>query len=97
MAEALSIVWELIKSDYPGHAKKRSLLKMDEVLGLGLSNYKSEKVNIPDEIQKLVDKRKEFRAKNQFEEADKIRTQIEEKGFTVEDTPTGIEIKKTSN
>lgn len=97
MPKALSVVWEVVNSDYPASAKKKSLIKMDEVLGLGLSNYKPEKVNVPDEIQKLVDKREEFRAKNQFEKADKIRTQIEEKGFTVEDTPTGIKIKKTSN
>ena len=45
--KALSIVWELVKSDYPGSAKKRTLLRMDEVLGLDLENYKSEEEHIP--------------------------------------------------
>lgn len=85
----------MVRSDYPGSAKKRSLLKFDEVLGLGLAEYKPEKLDVPDEIQKLVNKREEFRAKNDFEEADKIRVQIEKKGFTVEDISTGIKIKKT--
>ena len=94
MPEALSIVWEMVRSDYPGSAKKKSLLKFDEVLGLGLAMFEPEIVEIPDEVRTLVEKREEFRKNNQFSEADKIRTQIEEKGFTIEDTDNGPKIKK---
>ncbi|OGH48049.1 MAG: hypothetical protein A3A51_02645 [Candidatus Levybacteria bacterium RIFCSPLOWO2_01_FULL_39_10] len=94
MPEALSVVWEMVRSDYPGSAKKKSLLKFDEILGLGLAEFKPEKVEVPDEVRSLIQKREQFRKSGDFSEADKIRVQIEEKGFTVEDTPTGTKIKK---
>ncbi|MBI2621773.1 MAG: cysteine--tRNA ligase [Candidatus Levybacteria bacterium] len=83
LPEALSVMWEMVRSNYPGSAKKRSLLKFDEVLRFGLAEFKPEKVEVPDK-----------RKKGGFSEADKIRVQIEELGFTVEDTPTGTKIKK---
>ena len=94
MPEALSVVWEMVRSDYPGSAKKKSLLKFDEILVLGLAEFKPEKVEVPDEVRSLIQKREQFRKSGDFSEADKIRVQIEEKGFTVEDTPTGTKIKK---
>lgn len=94
MPEGLSIVWEMVKSDYPGSAKKRSLLKMDEVLGLQLSSFKEEKVNVPKDVQVLIDQRETFRKAGKFEEADKIRSEIEEKGFSIEDSAQGRKIRK---
>lgn len=87
--KALSIVWELIKSDYPGEAKKKSLLKMDEVLGLGLKDYRKEKIEIPFEVAELLKKRESLRADGKFDEADSVRKDIEEKGYSIEDTPEG--------
>ena len=40
---ALAVVWDLLKSDYPASAKKTSLLKFDEILGLNLKNIKNKK------------------------------------------------------
>lgn len=94
MAKALSIVWEMTKSDYPSSAKKRSLLTMDEVLGLGLAEYKEEKVEIPKEIKLLIEKREKLRKEGKFAEADKIRSEIEQKGFEVEDFISESKIKK---
>ena len=94
MPKALSIVWEMVKSDYPPSAKKRSLLKMDEVLGLQLSSFVPEKVDVPSDVRLLVDKREELRRAGNYEEADKVRLEIESKGFTVEDNKEGIKIRK---
>ncbi len=92
--KALSIAWEMVGSDYPGSAKKQSLLKMDEVLGLQLSSFKPEKVEVPADIQELIDKREELRKAGEFSEADAVREQIKEKGFIVEDLEKGVKIKK---
>lgn len=92
--KALSIVWEMVKSDYPGSAKKRSLLKMDEVLGLQLSEYKEEDVEISAEIQELVEKREALRKTGDYEEADRVRSEIESKGFILEDSKEGIRVRK---
>ena len=40
---------------------------------------------MPIEIQELLTKREELRAQKNFDEADKIRAEIEEKGYTVND------------
>jgi len=94
MPKALSIVWEMVKSDYPGSAKKQSLLKMDEVLGLQLSSFVPEEVEVPAEVRSLADHREELRKAGNYEEADKVRKEIEGKGFIVEDSPEGLKIKK---
>ncbi len=89
MPEALSIVWELLKSDYPSSAKAESLFKFDEVLGLGLSNYKEEKRKkdeiIPKDIMKMVEEREELRRSKHFTQADHLRNRIKKLGYVIQD------------
>lgn len=66
------------------------MLKFDSVLGLQLGKEKE----IPQEILKLVQEREKARAKKNFKLADKIRDEIKEKGFSIEDTPEGPKVKK---
>lgn len=92
--QALAVVWGLLKSDYPDHAKKTSLLKMDEVLGLGLATAKREAVDVPVDVQVLVDERAEARQAKDWEKSDELRRQIEAAGFSVKDTTNGQVIGK---
>lgn len=85
MSKALSVVWEMVKSNYPGSAKKQSLLKMDEVLGLSLARFKQEKVELPTHVQKLLEQREILRKQGKYTEADEIRAKIIEMGYKVED------------
>ena len=94
--EALAVLWEMVRSDYPSSAKKRSVLKFDEVLGLDLGKAKRKEEKIPDEIKKLSEKRGEFRKEGKFDRADKIRAEIEEKGFAVEDSESGPKLRRKS-
>ena len=94
--KALSIVWDMVKSDYPTSAKKQSILKFDEVLGLGLGSFKKKEEKIPEEIKKLSERRENLRKEGEFDEADKIREEIVEKGFIVEDFDKGSKIKRKS-
>ena len=94
MPKALSVVWEMVGSDYPGSAKKRSLLKFDEVLGLGLKDYKKEIINVPQDVRKLIKQREKLRKEGKFDESDKIREQIENLGFVIEDYNASTKIKK---
>ena len=88
---ALAIVWENI--DF---LNKEPLDLIDSVLGLGLAEFKEESVEVPEEINELSKKREELRKLGSFEEADKIRFEIEQKGFTLEDSSDGLKIKKKS-
>ena len=86
----------MVKSDYPDHAKKVSLLKFDEVLGLGLGMLKKKRVTIPKEIQKLLNAREKAREKKDWKESDRLRDEIARLGFTVEDTQTGQKTKNSA-
>lgn len=89
MPKALSILWEVISSDYPSSAKAETIFKFDEVLGLSLKNSKQmlEKENkeMPEEVKKLFEERNRLRKDKKYEQADKIREKIIKLGFRVED------------
>ena len=91
MPQALSVMWKMVKSDYPTSAKHQSVLAMNHVLGLGLENL--EKAQLPKEAKELIEKREELRKKEKFDESDKLRKQLLEMGIEVEDTPDGPEWK----
>ncbi|MEK7450336.1 MAG: cysteine--tRNA ligase [Patescibacteria group bacterium] len=92
MPEALSTVWELVKSDYPTSAKAESLFKMDQVLGLNLGQ--EQKLEIPEEIMKMVKEREELRKIQSYHLADQMRVRIKKLGYNVLDTEKGSLIKK---
>ena len=96
MPEALSIVWELVKSDYPPAAKAESLLKFDEILGLNLhvEPGKEFEVKMPDAVMELVRKREDLRRQKRFHLADQLRNKIKKMGYDVEDSKKGNKIVK---
>lgn len=80
MPEALAVAWKT--------ESREDLVEFDKVLGLDLFKVEEEKV-IPEEIRKLMEERDKLRAEKKYEEADKLRQQIEEKGFKIKDLPAG--------
>lgn len=92
--KALAVVWDLIKSDYPVSAKKKSLFKFDEVLGLRFKEASAAASQIPDEINKFVAQREAARKKGDFAASDAIRDRIGSFGYIIEDTSTGPVVKK---
>jgi cysteinyl-tRNA synthetase len=99
-AKALSIVWELVKSDLDPKEKLQSLKKFDEVLGLQLfTNVKREvlSVNIPEEVMDFVKEREGFRKAGDWEASDELRKKIYDLGFTIEDSKDGPRVKKLSS
>jgi cysteinyl-tRNA synthetase len=90
LPRALSVVWENI--DGLNH---ETLDMIDSVLGLQLSSYKEEEIEIPEDIQNLANKREELRKAGNYGEADKIRGEIEGLGYQIEDTGTGIKVSKS--
>jgi len=102
--KALSVLWNLVKdTDVPVADKVATLLKMDSILGIGLSDTPDdarkalgvvESEDVPDEIQGLVSERNEARKEKDWGRADSIREEINMKGYAVEDTPSGVKITK---
>ncbi len=75
-------------------SEKKSLLKFLEEADSILDCMRPETVEVPQEITGLVEARKAARENKNFEEADRLRDEIIEKGFILEDTPGGVEVKK---
>ncbi len=95
--KALALLHKLIGDKrVPPGVKIGTLNKMDEVLGLGLNEYKPIKAEIPAKILKLAAKREQFRRNKQFVQADRLREKIERLGYVMSDTPAGPVIRRKS-
>lgn len=97
MPEAMSVLWDMLKDEDLNQDEKYFLaLDFDRVFGLGLENLRSD-INeevIPEDIQILIEKRKEAKKNKDFKSADEIRNSIREKGYDILDTKDGTQIKK---
>ncbi|MFH0929371.1 MAG: cysteine--tRNA ligase [Candidatus Aenigmatarchaeota archaeon] len=99
--QALSAVFELIKETnkaidklYLSEANLKEvynqMLEFDKVLGV----IEIRKKELPREILELIVKRETYRKMADFDAADKVRKELNEKGFWVEDGPEGPRWKK---
>lgn len=87
VAQALALVWEILKdSSLSDDDKKATLLDFDKVLGLDLAK-KIEDKQISEDIIKLAEDRKKAKMDKNWQESDKIRQVIFNKGFIIEDLP----------
>jgi len=96
VTKGLSVLWEVLKSNIPSVDKYEMAMSFDEVLGLGLNNASSDKLQMTRELQELLDKRNELRNKGDYKEADKLRIVFEEKGYTLIDDKKGSRVKLIS-
>lgn len=97
MPQAVAVMWEMIRSDYPTSAKAKTILEMDKVLGLRLDEYLGKPIEVPDEVMKLVYRREQIRKSGDFKESDKLRHEIKKLGYEIEDTPAGPKIRLVIN
>jgi len=96
MPEAVALTWELIK-DHEIEAKDKVvlLLDFDKVLGLGLHAVVNiQKEEISAEISVLAEAREESRKNKEWDKADALRKEIEQRGYSIKDGDTGFELKK---
>jgi len=93
VSKGLAVLWKALKSNIPSEDKYDLAISFDEVLGLRLNELNSKVQDTPEEITKLVNKREEYRNNHDFENADKMREEIEKLGFVLEDLPTGVKVK----
>lgn len=87
--KALSVLWKVVKSNYPSSSKAETIFKFDEVLGLSLKNsnkiLRTQEKDMPDEFKKLLQEREALRKEKKYKEADEIRKKILGMGYKVED------------
>lgn len=92
-ANALSVLYELLKDDQVnGHTKLELIKKFDKVFALNLIREKSVASN-DEEIQSLIEKRNEAKKNKDFELADSIREELKIRGIELIDTREGTKYK----
>jgi cysteinyl-tRNA synthetase len=93
VAEALALIWKLVKDKTVADKDKRAtLLDFDRVLGLRLAPLSGVKDEIPKRIVRLVERRQKAREKEDWIEADRLRKEIESRGFIVKDREKGFKV-----
>jgi cysteinyl-tRNA synthetase len=93
LPQALTVVWKVIKSNIPSYDKYDLVLDFDQILGLSLGEITGTKTLMTKEVLALVRKRDKLRAEGKWEEADKVRIQIKQKGYRLEDTKKGTIVR----
>lgn len=99
-ADALSAVFDLIREANTVYAKQGSsegaqkvlalLQRLLEVLGLRVQAEEA----VPQEILDMAAQRQQARKEKQWDVADKLRDEIQSRGYLLEDTPQGPVVKK---
>ncbi len=93
--QAIATMWEMVNSDLPSFHKADQLLKMEKILGLKLDEYIGKKIEIPSNIQKLLQQRENARNSGDFEKSDSLRKEIKKLGYEIEDSSSGQKVKKS--
>lgn len=102
MPGAMSVVWEIARNVKKSIKFADLLLKFDKVLGLDIKNAEkylvkfkqNDSEELPAEIKKLVEERKNARAEKNWAKSDEIRDKIISLGYSIKDTKDGIIVKK---
>ena len=92
MPQALAIAWKAMKSNVPGMDKYDLLMDFDQIFGLGIGETSVE--NIPQDVMKLSKERDVLRAEGNYKKADKLRAEIENMGYVVEDDGDVSRVRK---
>jgi cysteinyl-tRNA synthetase len=94
LSQALSVMWEMLKSNLYQNEKLDLLLSFDKILGLSLESVSPEK--IPTHVIDLANERLNARNKGDFKKADNLRKQINKLGYEIEDLKNKFILKKKS-
>lgn len=98
MPLAMSIVWEVAKSEIKSNKIAELLIDFDKVLGLDLQNSEKyienqKKLELPEEILELLEQRKKAREEKNWSLSDELREKLKQKGYNVKDTKEGMTIE----
>jgi cysteinyl-tRNA synthetase len=102
---AIAIMWDMLKDNKLSNKTKcGTLMAMDEILDIGLSDNVNEGVRalgvigvdeLSKKIQELIDSREAARIARNWEEADILRETLKIKGYEIEDTANGPKVTKS--
>jgi cysteinyl-tRNA synthetase len=95
---ALAVAWQLLRGDLVDlSVTKATLAAFDRVFGLRLAEWRPREEAIPDSVRALAAARSAARARRDWPEADRLRSELSAAGWEVEDRADGYALKKRSS
>ena len=93
MPRAMAVVQETLKSEFSSADKLAAILDFDQVLGLDLDRIDQDET-LPGDVRRLVDSRRTARAEKNWTLSDRLRDEIQNLGYVVQDTKDGMKVFK---
>ena len=94
LPRALAVAWEVLRGGLPDAVRRATLLRFDRVFGLRLADWAPRQDAIPPEIQALAESRLAARQAKQWPESDRLRAEIQARGWDIEDGAGGFALKR---
>lgn len=93
--QAIALIWQLVKDDQLTDGDKyATLLRFDEVLGLGIATIRDlGESKLPEHIAILAEERRVAREAKDFSRSDTLRDQLKSLGYEAKDGPNGQTIR----
>lgn len=87
-ANAISLIYEVLKQDMNETTKRQIIASYDEVLSLNLTKENKKEIDKA-YIEDMINKRSEAKKNKNFSEADSIREELASQGIVLKDTKEG--------
>jgi cysteinyl-tRNA synthetase len=84
----------VLRGDLSPAVRRATLVRFDEVFGLGLADWTPREEAVPPEVQALAAARSGARAGKAWAEADRLRGELAAAGWEMEDLPQGYKLKR---
>ena len=88
-SNALTLVYDVLKSDINDKTKYELIKSFDDVLSLDLTKKDTIDSDLKSYIEEKINERREAKSNKNYELADKIRNELLEKGIILKDTKDG--------
>jgi cysteinyl-tRNA synthetase len=92
----LAVTWDVLRGSLPPAVKRATLLRFDDVLGLGLATWVPQVDTAPQEVLALAAARVEARLAKQWADADRLRGELALAGWEMEDQAGGYRLKRVT-
>lgn len=91
---ALGVVWDIVRNEPKSKDIYNLIMDFDKALGLKLDDFKEEKLEVPQQVLDIANKRLEARKNRDWAESDKLRDEILSLGYKIKDLKDGFDFEK---
>ena len=94
LPRALAVAWETLRGEHAPAVKRATLLRFDAIFGLALAEWAPKEEVVPEAVSALAQARLAARGAKDWAEADRLRGQLKDAGWEMEDRADGYALKR---